>query len=295
MKRILFFLIILLSGYAFSQDIIITKDGKEHKVIIKEITDKQIKYVDYKDPEGVVFTIDKVLVKEIHFHTGNKMKMEAPEENEWYFADDKINNLMFNFSAFGGNTLGIAYERALAPGQSLFFEGKIYGLGLPARHGWIMKRSGFGLTMEYRVRLKSLFSADQYRPLHVMHGSYLAPGIGFSYGEYKAGYYDYYEETQTSIVIRSHTIFHFGIHVGKEYVIRRVLTFDVNIGLHYYVGEDEGFGIRIGNFIGGDGILFGYNVRIGFLFGKDRLVDKYHKQPKPPKYSGQKEGNPKFY
>ncbi|NPA43868.1 MAG: hypothetical protein GXO27_07560 [Chlorobi bacterium] len=297
-KLVWFFLLTAFPLIGHAQDILITKDGKEHKVIIKEITDNQIKYVDYKDPDGVVFTIDKVLVKEIRFHTGNRMKMQNPEENEWYFADDKINNLMFNFSAFGGNTFAVAYERALAPGQSIMAELKFYGMGLRREYTMYKKIDGFGITVDYRVRLQSFFkNRDQYRPPHVLHGAYFAPGIGFSTGTIDAldyqHYWDgtsYYEEI---IYYRySHTILHFGVMAGKEFVFRNSLTVDGNIGMHYYIGDDDRGPIRIGNFAGADGLLFGFNIRIGFLFGKDRLVDKYTRQnTQPTQYRGK--GNPK--
>ena len=285
-----------MGSMAFSQDILITKDGKKHEVIIKEINDKQIKYVDYKDPDGVVFNIDKVLVKEIQFHTGNKMKMKAPEENEWYFADDKINNIMFNFSAFGANTLAFSYERAIAPGESVLMELKLYGLGIQRESGNIIERYGLGMTMSYRLRLQSLFqNRDQYRPLHVLHGTYLAPGIGFSSGGYRTRYPEYYE-TRDKLKY-SQIIFHFGIHLGKEFVIRRRMTFDINAGIHYYVGDDDGGRIRAGNFSGNDGILFGFNMRLGFLFGKARLVDKYKnsRRRRPERYRGGRRRNPEFY
>ena len=296
MKKLLFLWLFILGSMAYSQDILITKDGEKHEVIIKEINDKQIKYVDFKDPDGVVFTIDKVLVKEIKFHTGNKMKMKDPEENEWYFADDRINNLMFNFSAFGSNTLAFAYERAVAPGESLMLEGKFYGLGLQRESAAIWDRYGFGMTLDYRLRLKSLFqSRDQYRPLHVLHGTYISPGLGFSSGGYTTenwGPYGSNDERKYT-----HTIFHFGIHLGKEFVIRRRMTFDINVGMHYYVGDDSDGVIHAGNLAGSDGILLGLNIRLGFLFGKARLVDKYKnsRRRRPERYRGGNSGNPEFY
>jgi hypothetical protein len=44
------------------------------QVVIKEMNDKQIKYVDYNDQDGIVFTIDKALVKEIVFSHGKKLR-----------------------------------------------------------------------------------------------------------------------------------------------------------------------------------------------------------------------------
>ncbi len=293
MKKYLFILVLFWVTISYGQDIIVMKSGEKQEVIIKEITDTQIKYVDYKDPEGVLFTIDKVLVKEIRFKTGRKMKMEPPEENEWYFADDKINNLTFNFLAFGSNTFAIGYERALAPGQSVFGELKIYGLGLRESEG-LRNRSGFGMSISYRLKMFSfLFSSKKYRPEHVLNGLYIAPTLGFSTGKIKRMYYDYYADQQNFETI-NHSIVFLGLMGGMQFIVQRTLALDLNLGLMYYGGNDDNNFVFGGNFFGADGLLIGYNLRIGFLFGKQRLVDK-NKKTKAEKIKGDNKPQNKFF
>ncbi len=293
MKNKLFWTFILLFGFVFglkAQDVIVKKNGTRLKVIVKEINDVQIKYVDYNDPDGVVFTIDKVLVREIKFHTGNKVKMKDPEENVWYYADDKINNLMLHFSAFGSNTLGLSYERALVPGQSIFGELKFYGIGM-VNEDFIRNRSGFGLQLSYRFKVKSLFKkSNEYRPRHVLHGGYFAPTLGFSSGSYESSgwFFD-----QTEFTKYNHTLFLFGLEYGKEWILQKTLSIDISAGFYYYGGSDDGALVRMGNIWGSDNKLFSFNIRVGFLFGQDRLTDK--RAASGTGYNGKQAGGKKFF
>ena len=55
---------------AFAQDIITKKDGTTLEVIIKEVRDNTIKYVDFNDPNGVIFSIDNAFVNNVEFKHG---------------------------------------------------------------------------------------------------------------------------------------------------------------------------------------------------------------------------------
>jgi len=285
--KIFIFILLLFSGYNLhAQDKIIKKDGTVLEVIIKEITDKQIKYVDYKDPDGILFTIDRALIKEVIFEYGKKMDVSDPKEDPWYFADDKINNIMMNFSAIGGNTLALSYERALKPGQSIMGEMKIYGIGIESYNE--SSRSGFGLDVYYRLKIKSLFSDNEYRPKHLLHGGYFAPNVGFSTGSYTY-HVDYWFDDyhNYSSYTTDHTIMNIGISYGKQWVLQRALTLDASIGFHYFFGDvtnnwdtdndyyfyndDE---LHLGNMWGASNKLLSFNLRIGFLTGKARIVKK---------------------
>lgn len=257
-----------------AQDIITKKDGTELKVIIKEVTDNHIKYVDFRDPNGVVFTIDKVLISGVKFQYGQEVNIKDPEQNTLYYADDKINNIMFNFTSFAYNTLVFSYEKVVQPGRSWMLEAKIYGAGIKSERE--ISRSGFGLEYSYRLKTKSLFNYGAYRPKHLLHGAYFAPAIGFSTGKHSYGDLFYEDDISNT----SHTVFHFGLYYGRQYVLQRILTVDASIGGQYYVGNEkhentyEGEILRLGNMIGGDNFLFSMNIRIGFLTGKSRLKKK---------------------
>lgn len=273
-KTILFILFIFSLTAIHAQDVIIKNDGTKMSVTIKEVGEKTIKYVDPRDPNSIVFTIDKALVKEVKFSYGKNMEVKNPETNTTYFADDKINNFTLNFIAISGNTLALGYERAIKPGQSFFTEAKIYGAGIKADRE--KNRSGFGLDIAYRLKIKSLFNANDYRPDHLLQGSYFSPVLGFSTGtfEYKNDVYD-----DASYRKYDHSIVHFGIQYGKEWILQNTLSIDASVGFHYYVGSAEqnekNFEpIRLGNMLGNQNKLFAFNLRIGFLAGKKGLDKK---------------------
>jgi hypothetical protein len=278
--KLFFFVLLFATMSSFAQDKIIKKDGKVVQVVIKEINDKQIKYVDYNDQDGIVFTIDKALVKEVVFSYGKKMEIKDNRKDVWYFADDKINNVMLNFSAFGGNTLGVAYERALKPGQSLMGEVKVYGIGIPNIDE--VSRTGMAFDVYYRLKLKSLFSDNEYRPKHLLSGGYFAPNIGFSTGTYTYSdyYYDYANDTASDVYYkRSHSIFNLGVSYGKQWILQNILSIDASVGFHYFFGKvkDEDYKdgystLLLGNMWGSNNKLFSFSLRVGFLVGKDRIV-----------------------
>ncbi len=275
MKKLLFAALFILNlGFNYAQDVVIKKDGTKMNVIIKEVNDKTIKYVEPKDPNGIIFTIDKALVKEVKFSYGKQMQVKNPETNTTYYADDKINNFTLNFIAISGNTLGLGYERAIKPGQSFFAEAKIYGAGIKTSDE--KSRSGFGLDVAYRLKIKSLFNANDYRPKHLLHGSYFSPVLGFSTGTFE--YINGYNNDNLHNKYK-HSIVHFGIQYGKEWILQNTMSIDASIGFHYYGGNAEqnekAFEpVRMGNMIGNQNKLFAFNLRIGLLAGKKGLSKK---------------------
>lgn len=259
---------------SFAQDVIIKRDGKKMKVTILKVTKNNIKYVLFDDPNKVSYTIDKVLVTNVEFAYGKKdLDLKNPEKNPHYFADDKIQNIMLNFSAFSGNTLAVAYERAIKPGQSLMAEIKIYGLGIKPDSE--IKRNGLGLDLHYRLKTKSFFSKEEYRPKHILNGSYFAPIIGLSFGEKTFKSYSYYDYNSGITEKKSeHFVMHFGIQYGHQWILQRTISIDTSVGFHYYIGSTSKLDVLetvgLGNMAGGGNILGSFNLRIGFLTGNKK-------------------------
>ena len=277
MNKKISLLILCLVAYfnTFSQDIIEQKDGKKLEVIIKKVTKKTITYTFFDDPNNVLHSIDKVLVANIEFSYGQKnIDLKDPEKNPYYFMDDKIQNVLFNFSALGGNTFAVAYERVLRPGQSIMTELKLYGLGVLALSE--KERSGVGLDVSYRLKTQSFFNKNKYRPKHLLHGPYFAPVVGLSSGSMT--YYGFDDNYDRIPKKNKHTILHLGIQYGNQWILYRKLSVDASFGFHYYRGkqsnEDEGAPLRLGNMLGSDNKLVSFNVRVGFLTGKQTYKAK---------------------
>jgi hypothetical protein len=280
-----FTIIILLCLFALSlnaQDVIIKKNGEKLTVIVKEVSANSITYYNYKDPNQVLFTIDKTLINKINFAYGNKIKVENPENDPYYFSDNRTNNLLVNFSSFTSNTLGISYEKALKQRQSVLIELKVYGLG---NKGILEeRRNGVGLDIAYRLKVKSLFRKAQYKPKHILSGPYFSPIIGFSTGTIveKPFIFAYDDATTPNSYTTSHTVAHFGLQYGRQWIIENLFSIDTSIGYHYYLGSvtdksldsNSNRSLRLGNMVGNKNVLLSFNLRVGFLFGKKTFTKK---------------------
>lgn len=259
-----------LSQSVTAQDEIIKKNGKKMSVWIKEVSDTQIKYVEVGDPNEIVFTIDRVLVKSVEFSYGKKMKTEGGEYSEEYFYDDKCHNLKINFFAVRGNDIIMTYERALTPQTSI--ETTIKMLGFPFfdnNNGSDDK--GIGIDVGYKMKLKSLFKKDgTFRPEHLLHGSYIKPVIGF---------HGFNNESSFSGATRtSYRLINLGLDIGKQWILNKTISMDLFIGFHYYGGsekrtvngitDDVGFnGFAIGDLAGDGNSAISFGLRLGYLFG----------------------------
>ena len=82
MKRYWFlgFLFFVLAGLSTAQDVITTRDGKDIKAKVLEISSTEIKYLDFENMEGPTYVLDRSEVRIIRYQNG---------KNE-LFADDTM-------------------------------------------------------------------------------------------------------------------------------------------------------------------------------------------------------------
>lgn len=262
--------IFLASAHLAAQDTIIKKDGTKLKVVIKEMSDTEIKYVDYRDVEGIVFTMDRALIREIKFSYGKKIKEEGPNRDAAYYVDDRMNNVKLNFTAIGAGFTILTYERAIDLSSSFEVSLKFPGLGV-LEDGEEM--SGFGADVGYKLKLGSVFKKDGYRPKHLMAGGYVRARAGYLNSDY--GY-------ELSFGKNSQSIGYIGLDFGKQWVVSNRAVIDLFIGYHYYFGKnkysrDTGSGVndifyddefRGGDLLGTNNNALAFGIRIGGLFEK---------------------------
>ena len=257
---------ILLAGFAltaYSQDVIVLKTGERINARIIEVNDVEIKYREYRDPNGIIFTMARGKISEIRYESGRREKEEGPVADPAYYIDDRRNNIKINFLSVGGSTTILEYERAIDPKSSIGVQLKINGLGFSNNDN----KSGVGLDLGYKLKLGSIFKKrGDYRPRHLLAGGYFRPVVGFNtvnadYGEFN-----------------SYTYGHFGLDFGVQWIINNIVSLDLFGGWHYYAGN---FDRRVqgdfeyqyftdGNLFGvsdHSAIAFGFNV--GILFGSD--------------------------
>jgi hypothetical protein len=255
-------LAIFTMSFAAAQDIIILKDGKRIEAKIIEVSDYEIRYNEWDDPNGIVFTVDRAMIKEIRYSFGRRETQEDPEENTLYYFEDRINNLKINFTALGGATTVLLYERGLSPHSGIEGYIKLNGVGFNNDN----EKSGFGLGAGYKVKIGSLFKKDSYRPKHYLAGWYFKPGIGFNAVNADRGQYE------------SYNYVHFGFDIGHQWVFRNSISLDMFMGFHYYGGsfDERGSGdiffeddFADGNIAGADNVAWMYGIRVGFVFGSE--------------------------
>jgi hypothetical protein len=270
------------SGNLFAQDVITKKDGKKLKVVIKEISDTEIKYVDYRDVEGVVFVMDRALIREIKFSYGEKIKEEGPNQDANYYVDDRNQNIKINFTAIAANATILTYERAIDPSSSLEYSLRIPGFGINENNGTDL--SGIGFSVGYKLKIGSVFKKEGYRPKHIMEGSYFRLLAGYLYTRQVMNRSNS-EETNSNGQI--------GIEYGKQWIASNRAAFDLYVGFHYFGGSSRTQSNNGGTFddfiddelIGGDiyganNVAFSFGFRIGGLFGNYGNAVKIKKKKK---------------
>lgn len=280
MKKFGLLLLIILGLFSFNklsaQDIITTKDGVEHKVKIKEVTDLVIKYTSYNDPDGIIFSMGRGLISEIEYENSHKEIEVSPIVNELYFIEDRRNNIKFSYTSLISDVMSLTYERSLNPSASIETTLKYHGIGVSDNNN---NRTGFGVAFGYKLKFSNLFSpGDGYRPGHILSGGFMRPSLGFDIIKD--------EEVRRN---RSFDLFHLGMDFGFQTVFRNAVSLEVFGGPHFntrifgnntqggdYYNENtfaagEIFGIS-------DGIGASFGFRMGLLFGKKKEEEKLRKR-----------------
>jgi len=249
-----------------AQDIIQQRSGKKIKCTVVEMGSTEVKYIQWGDPNEVIFTIDRALIRDIKFSYGGKHTEESPEIDEYYFQDDRAQSIELDFIALSANALILTYERALSPGTAI--EGSVKLLGLGVRNDFI-DRSGVGVDLGYKLKFGSLFRGNDYRPRHIMSGGYVRPSLGFTRAEYG--------RRQFTGELESYSQVNFGLSIGKQWALQNAAILDLYIGLHYFTGSFDYNGvsdffrgdyIEEGNLFGSNGTAIGFGLRVGGLFSK---------------------------
>ena len=252
----------LAATYAQAQDVIILKTGEKIDAKIIEINDIEVKYREYVDPDGIIFTMARGKIREIRYETGRREKEEPERLDEAYYVDDAKNAVKLNFTGIAAATTTLIYERGLTPATSVQAAVKINGLGFNNDED----KSGFGMSAGYKVKLGSMFRKSRgYRPKHFLAGGYLMPQLGFNTVSFDNGYdYDNYFYV------------HLGFDVGIQWILQNAVALDMFIGWHYYGGSfDErytgdspsGGYISDGNLFGGENSAISIGLNLGGVFG----------------------------
>lgn len=250
-----------------AQDVIKKKSGQKVKCTVIEMGKTEVKYIQWGDPNEVIFSIDRALIEQIKFSYGSVHREEPPEGEEFYFVDDRANAIKLDFIAIGNNALILTYERALNPFSSVEGSVKILGVG---RDRGIWDRDGFGIDAAYKIKFGSIFNSTGYRPRHIMQGGFLRAALGVSTAKENEGTFFGSRPIE-------YTQVHLGLSVGKQWALQNAAVVELYLGLHYYGGSFSYVGssdipnfeeFNDGNLYGFDGSAISFGFRVGGLFSK---------------------------
>lgn len=99
MKKSLILIFLLLSSYGYCQDRIRTVSGEIIQAKVTEISQDEIKYKKYSNPEGPIYILRKDEVSQITYQNGetetfNSKRINKPDENERNFVEGVDNRIV---------------------------------------------------------------------------------------------------------------------------------------------------------------------------------------------------------
>lgn len=187
MRQSFSFLAILLfiSTFSFSQDEILLNSGETVKAIVTEVSDKEVKYKKYSNPEGPLFVIKKRDINKVIYKNGEEDDIQNNPSGYTF----QRNIFAYNIFDVVYNQFAFTYEHISKNGKMSFF--------IPVSIGYSDNEgakdfndlgfTGFGIN---------LFPTGQHRVTYYL-GPVLQLGVGkeddyYEYDPYH-GYESYYE------------------------------------------------------------------------------------------------------
>ncbi len=269
-KLLLLISFIISASNFYAQDTIKKKNGEVLKVVVKEINDTQIKYYHFDDPNQVLFTLDRMMVTDINFSYGKKYKEEEPLMTDEYFTEDANMGIKLSMSGLWWNSAIVSFDKAINPSSGYQISAKIFGIGFGPGSNNSEDVSGFGFELGYRLKFGGLKKKKwQYRPDHLLAGSYIMPVLGFNSIKNENDY----RQNESNI-------FNLGFNFGKQRVVQNQLLIDYYAGFHFFGGSqkrsvngifDEVYEyntISAGDFFGAKNIAVSLGLKIGLVFGQ---------------------------
>jgi hypothetical protein len=290
MKKLLVFLFFVLftAVSAKAQDKIYRKGGTVIKAKVTEIGTEEIKYKDYDNPDGPLYTIDKAKVIKVVYENG---RVEIYQGNGGLkdpelYADQLKKAIKVNFLAPQIGYTEILFEKNLKPGTSYELGLAVLGAGrnisltrVYETNGQYktIRRNAFGVALSAGYKFNKLpdFLNRGTRYAHVMQGIYAKPT--FTIGNYAENQVvDYFTNGMPSIVKRNVTYGALTIQLGKQWVFGDRFLLDFYWGLGYTAdNKGRSDNIDLSDFISnnftstrigtGAGLAWEFGIKAGLL------------------------------
>ena len=239
-KFLILLTIAFITSSAHSQDRIYRNNGKVVEAKIIEVSSSEIKYKEYKNPDGPIYVLETDLIKKIVFENGTEQKFQDNLRDPERYANQSGKALKLNFlSPLYGYT-EIGFEKSTGVGKGFELSLGIIGAGKAGILNYYnsqlgeVKRSPFGVFVSGGFKfgkLPDFILFGKSRASHLMQGTYIKPLI----------YLGHYNENR--IVFKGNNTYEVGeqnvtfgalqIELGRQWIFGNKFVVDIYEGIGY--------------------------------------------------------------
>lgn len=282
-------LLFLISLATQAQDYIHKKNREILKVKLIEIGTDEIKFKDFDNPDGPMFSIEKEKVSKVEMENGDEITIKNANsfDDPDYYTDQNKNNIKWSFSGLMFNHLTFIYERSLTPSTS--FEGgfSLVGVGYaPSGENLgeynLRNPSGVGFRAGYKLKRSPDVYLSKMRYGHILKGAYFKPEIILSvYSEDVPTDAKPPSQTGYDIARRNATSGALMMNLGKQWIFSDQFSLDIYFGIGYGFSNSENYKFEDDNhrdtpaslmygflLVPEIPLAFSGGFNIGYVFGK---------------------------
>jgi len=225
-----------------ASDTIYKKNKEVVLAKIVEIGIDEVKYSPQFNPNNLVLVIDKTEIERIVFANGMVQTFADPMKDKSTYADNRTQNLKFNYLSPTGDRIQLNYEKSIAPGMS--YEVGLNAIGVGKRYG---KYTPVGALVNAGIRFYRMpemkSRSDRYS--HLLNGSFFQPTIAFgtTFYHYDVWQYNYntYQSTIVDVKSKQQNFLTVMMQFGKQFVFANRFSFETSAGIGYgtYTGQNS--------------------------------------------------------
>ena len=281
--------LVLFSMVIQAQDYIHKKNREILKVKLIEIGTDEIRFKDFDNPDGPMFSIEKEKVSKVEMENGDEITIKNVNsfDDPDYYTDQNKNNIKWSFSGLMYNHLTFIYERSLTPSTS--FEGgfSLVGVGYaPSGENLgeynLRNPSGVGFRAGYKLKRSPDVYLSKMRYGHILKGAYFKPEIILSvYSEDVPTFAKPPSQTGYDIARKNATSGALMMNLGKQWIFSDQFSLDIYFGIGYGFSNSENYKFEDDNYRDTPAsLMYGFllvpeiplafsgGFNIGYVFGK---------------------------
>lgn len=240
-KYFLLFAIAIISCLAAnSQDRIYHLNGKIIEAKVIEIGSSEVKYREYKKPEGPIYVLETDRIKKIVFENGTEQKFEDNLKDMERYAGQRRKAVKMNFLSMLYGYSEIGFEKNTGYGKGFEVSLGVIGAGKSGVLDYYnsqwgeVKRNPFGIFISGGFKfgkLPDFIIFGKTRASHLMQGTYVKPILYL--GSYKENEMVYKANSGYELGKQNVTFGALQIEIGRQWVFGDKFLLDIYEGLGY--------------------------------------------------------------